>query len=61
MESTETVKHILHPLKDGYFIDEVELSHTVGKDYWLGKPGSEQRVWLANDWETAKKLAEEKI
>lgn len=61
MESTEAIQHVLHPLKDNYFIDEVELSHTFGKDYWLGKAGTDLRVWLSNKYDDAQRLAEEKI
>lgn len=57
MESTETIQHAIRPLKDGWFIDEVGLSHTVGKDFWLGKAESDDRIWLANDWETALRLS----
>lgn len=61
MESTETINHILHPLENGHFIDEVELSHTAGKDFWLGRAGSENRMWLSNEWDEAVRLAMEKI
>lgn len=59
MESTETIHKSLHPLHDGWFIEEVELDRA--KDYWLGKTGDDERVYLSNVWGTALKMAEAKI
>ena len=58
MESNR-VQHILHPLTDGWFIDEVEINR--GSDFWLGRNVSEQRTFLADKYDVALRLAREKI
>lgn len=52
----ETLKKSLHPLSDGYFIEQVDMDRDT--DYWLGKDGSVERTYLADRWDDAVQKAE---
>ena len=61
MESTETIQYAIHPLRDGYFIEETWFSHTIGNDYWLGRTDSEERTYLSDRWDDALRKAEDQM
>ena len=57
MESTEKPIRTILPLKESYFLERVEISRQV--DYWLGKAGSDARMYLGSDKVVVIKKAEE--
>ena len=57
MESLESVSRSLIPLEEPFFIECIEMKHSLSVDYWRGRNGSDERTYLADNVSEAKMAA----